>query len=299
MIIVDFSNVALATVFVFGEDFKIGRDPEKMEGILRHSFLSSLLAYKRDFGKKYGEMIIACDDRHYWRKDEFPQYKANRKKSREESDMDWDNIFKFLDQLKSELRNVFGWKVIQVEGAEGDDIMAIMSRWALENITVQDGLFEINQPCLIIASDNDMQQIRHRDIKQWSPHQKKFIEKTDPDFLIEKIIRGDAGDGVPSVLCPDDWFVNSEFEGIRAKPITKKIIEKFKSGLGLTKEEKDRYLRNKTMIDFACIPPNLAQEIINTYKVTPVNRDLNTIFLFLAKVKAKQLTDRVQEFKTW
>ena len=34
--------------------------------------------------KKYGEIVLTYDSRAYWRKQVFPQYKANRKKGREE-----------------------------------------------------------------------------------------------------------------------------------------------------------------------------------------------------------------------
>ena len=52
--------------------------------------------YKSKFGKKYGDIIICCDDKNYWRKQTFPHYKANRKKFREESDYDWNLIFESL-----------------------------------------------------------------------------------------------------------------------------------------------------------------------------------------------------------
>lgn len=297
MIIVDFSQVLLASVFVFADDFKKGKDPEKMKGILRHTLLSSLLVYKREYGPKYGEIVIACDGREYWRKKQFPLYKANRKKGREESDIDWDSIFAHLADMRQELIDYFPWKVIHIKEAEGDDIMAVLTKYCLENHVTQDGLFEEVEPVLLVSSDGDMKQCHNKHVRQWSPMQKKFVAKPEPDFLIEKIIRGDGGDGVPSVLCPDDWFVNPEFENVRAKPVTKKVIDKFKSGVGLTEEESTRYMRNKTLIDLSCIPESVSDDIINTYKSLAPKTDLTKIMNFLMSVRARQLLERVQEFK--
>ena len=106
-----------------------------------------------------------------------------------------------------------------------------------------------------------------------------------------------AGDGIPSALCPDDWFVNPAFEGVRAKPVTKKVIDKFKSGVGLTTEEQDRYIRNKTLIDFSMIPEGVSQAILDAYHMSTPKKDLHGVMNFLMTVRAKQLLERVQEFK--
>lgn len=297
MIIVDFSQVLLASVFVFSDDFKKGADTDKMKGILRHTLLTSILGYKRDHGKKYGEIVIACDGRQYWRKQYFQQYKANRKKGREESELDWDAIFSHLADMRAELIKYFPWKVIHIDRAEGDDIMAVLAKYCVDTRSTQDGLFEEPEPALLITSDGDSKQCHNKYVRQWSPMQKKFVPAPEKDFLIEKIIKGDAGDGVPSVLCPDDWFTNSAYEGQRAKPVTKKVIERFKTGVGLSEEESNRYIRNKTLIDFDCIPEDLRLEIISTYeKCVPV-KDLNGVMNFLMSVRAKQLLERVHEFK--
>lgn len=297
IIIVDYSQVLLASVFVFSDEFKKGKDPEKMKGILRHTLLSSLLAYKREHGQKYGEIVIACDGREYWRKKYFPLYKANRKTNREESDMDWDSVFAHLADMRQELIDYFPWKVILLPEVEGDDIMAVLSKYCVENHVTQDGLFEDVEPVLLISSDGDMRQCHNKHVRQWSPIQKKFVSPPEKDFLIEKIIRGDAGDGIASVLCPDDWFVNPKFEGVRAKSVTKKVLERFKAGVGLTQEESDRYIQNKTLIDFSCIPDRVRNDIISAYENAKPVKDLNGIMNFLLSVRAKQLLERVQEFK--
>lgn len=296
MIIVDFSQVLLASVFAFSSDFQKGQDTDKMKDILRHVLHRSLLVYKKNYTSEYGEMIIACDGRKYWRKEVFPYYKANRKKNREESTLDWDNVFEHMTTMKAELREIFPWKVIEVPEAEGDDIMGVMTKYALENGT-GDGLFDEPKPVLLITSDGDMKQLHTLgNVRQWSPHQKKFISKPAKDFLLDKIIRGDAGDGVPSVLSPDDWFTNPAYDGVRAKPVTKAVIERFSKGLGLSEEEKTRYERNRVMVDLNCIPESVTKSIIEQYENAKPSRNTMKILTFLQSVRAKQLIENIQEY---
>lgn len=296
MIIVDFSQVLLASVFVFSSDFQKGQDTDKMKDILRHVLHQSLLSYKRKYTSEYGEMIIACDGEKYWRKDVFPQYKANRKKSRETSTLDWENVFAHMDTMKAELRTIFPWKVIEVPEAEGDDIMGVMTKYALEH-GEGEGLFDEPKPILLITSDGDMKQLHELGpVKQWSPHQKKLVAKPEKNFLLDKIIRGDAGDGIPSVLSPDDWFTNSAYDGIRAKPVTKAVIERFSKGLGLNEEEKVRYERNRVMVDLDCTPEFVTKLIIEQYETAKPSRDTMKIMTFLQGVRAKQLLEIVHEY---
>ena len=64
--------------------------------------LNSLRSYKVKFGQDYGEMVIACDNRNYWRKKIFPYYKENRKKTIEQSELNWKEIFEYLNKIKNE-----------------------------------------------------------------------------------------------------------------------------------------------------------------------------------------------------
>ncbi len=92
-------------------------------------------------------LVLCCDNRKYWRRELFPFYKAGRKKTREKSDLDWHLIFDMLTKFKQELKEYFPYKVVDVEGAEADDIIGtLVPRHIMhENI-------------LIISSDGDFLQ---------------------------------------------------------------------------------------------------------------------------------------------
>ena len=70
--------------------------------LCRHLVLNSIRANVNKFKGEYGEVIICCDSRKYWRKEIFPFYKAGRKKTREKSDLDWHLIFDMLAKFKAE-----------------------------------------------------------------------------------------------------------------------------------------------------------------------------------------------------
>ena len=69
------------------------------EGLVRHMVLTSLRMFKNKFSDKYGTLVICCDDKKNWRKELFPYYKANRKKDRAASDLDWQQIFETINTI--------------------------------------------------------------------------------------------------------------------------------------------------------------------------------------------------------
>ena len=74
MIIVDLNQVMLSNLMM-----QLGNhtNAQVEENMVRHMVLNSLRSYKQKFSDEYGEMVIACDNRNYWRKQIFPYYKVN------------------------------------------------------------------------------------------------------------------------------------------------------------------------------------------------------------------------------
>ena len=175
-LLVDFSQIFIGSYMMAAKYADVDMD------VIRPAVLNTLRIYRNKFVSEYGELILCCDDRHTWRKDIFPNYKASRKKTRKVSGIDWQNLYDCLNQLKDELRQWFPYKLIQVEKAEADDIIAI-----LVNL--------IQERTLILSSDKDFVQLQTFNIRQYSPMQKKFVDsETAERSLHEKIIRGDVGD---------------------------------------------------------------------------------------------------------
>ena len=254
------------------------------EDLVRHMALNTLRAHRARFKEKYGELVICCDNRHYWRKEIFPYYKANRKKDREKSESDWPGIFKALDKIRLELIETFPYSVVTVSGAEADDIIATL---------VQE--YAGTEKIMIVSSDKDFSQLqKFANVQQYSPLLKKEIVCYDPKrYLKEHIIRGDKGDGIPNIFDAD----NSLILNIRAKKILTKKLDEW-----VTQKPEEfcsdnmlrNYYRNEQLIDLSFIPEQIKTSILDHYNQPRNNR--SKIFNYFIEHKLRNLIDAVGDF---
>ena len=281
MILVDMNQVTISNLMIQMKDESLSED------LVRHMVLNSLRSYKTKFSKDFGELVLCYDDKHCWRKDYFPYYKQNRKKARSESSLDWNELFDILTKIQNELEENFPYKVLKINGAEADDIIAILSN----KISSTPNLYE---EILIISGDKDFIQLHQSDnVKQYSPTLKKFIVDENPEqYKFEHIIRGDKGDGVPNVLSQDTVFV----EDLRQRPITKKKLTEWKENGIPEGEIKRNYQRNKTLIDFDSIPNELGELIYNMWVDKITQNDKSKILPYFMKHRLKELTEKLGDF---
>lgn len=299
-IIVDFSQVVLGNVIKdFQNELKKNKTTADSTGLVRHMIINSLLSYKRKFGKEYGEMILAIDSRKYWRKGKFKLYKAHRARDREESDMDWDLVFKIFDEIKSDLREYFPYRLVEVEYAEADDVIACLTKYFQENELDSEGLFGGEpKPIMIISSDTDFIQLqKYKGVKQWSPTMKKLIGKgiKPNEYLIEHICTGDSGDGIPNICSAD----NCIFDKIRQKSFMRDRLKAFmEKGIDACKDdtERARFQRNKMLIDFEAIPADIYTNVIENYSSQTPKKNFARIMNYLMKNKMKLLMESASEF---
>lgn len=281
MILVDMNQVTISNLMIQMKDEPLSED------LVRHMVLNSLRSYKTKFSKDFGELVLCYDDKHCWRKDYFPYYKQNRKKARSESSLNWNELFDILTKIQNELEENFPYKVLKINGAEADDIIAILSN----KISSTPNLYE---EILIISGDKDFIQLHQRDnVKQYSPTLKKFVVDENPEqYKFEHIVRGDKGDGVPNVLSQDTVFV----EDLRQRPITKKKLTEWKENGIPEGEIKRNYQRNKTLIDFDSIPNELGELIYNMWVDKITQNDKSKILPYFMKHRLKELTEKLGDF---
>jgi hypothetical protein len=285
MILVDFNQVMISNLMMqIGNHTNIPIE----EGLFRHMVINSLRSYKQKFGDEYGEMTIACDDKNYWRKQVFPYYKANRKKNREESEINWTQVFEIFNKIKSEIKEYFPYRVVQVESAEADDIIASLVK---EHGTDLNGPVKI----LILSGDKDFVQLQtYGNVKQYDPVRKKWINHDNPQrYLVEHILKGDAGDGVPNVLSDDDTFVADK----RQRPLTQKKINKiYNDGAVILDSATDRnFMRNKHMVDLSMVPESIRTEVLNKYQ-NESGKDKSKLFNYFITHKLKLMMENVGDF---
>jgi len=269
MIIVDYSGIAIASYFSQAK-----RDGDMLsEDLIRHLILNSIRMYNTMFREEYGQMIIACDGGS-WRKEVFKEYKANRKKTRDNDTMDWESFFEVLTKIRNEIGENLPWMTIHINNIEADDIIATLVKETQE--------FGKHEKVMIVSADKDFIQLhKYSNVKQYSPMKKKLISEDNPiNYIREHIFRGDSSDGVPNVLSKDDVFV---VDGERQTPLSKKKIQEWLDNYDnldtiMPEQIYRNYQRNQKVIDLDFIPTNITNQITETYnntKIAPKMKVLN------------------------
>ena len=298
MMVVDFNQVAIAT-FMGEMGHRGGSDIEVNLPLMRHMILNTIRSYKNKFSDEFGdEVVIACDNKRYWRRDIFPYYKAHRKKARDDSAHDWSAIFEALNTIRQELDEYFPYPVIDVDGAEADDVIGTLAEYS-QTAGEGGGLFDEGTqiPFLVLSGDHDFNQLQKwSNVKQYSPAQKKWIKIKEPaeQVLMEHIITGDKGDGVPNMLSADNCFV----EGVRQKSIRKNLLTEWKKTppeKWITADMSHGYNRNQMLVDLTKTPQDIKDEIISSYE-RQQGGDKSQLLNYFIKHKMKGLLDVMSDF---
>jgi len=282
MIIFDYNQVAISNLME-----QIGSSKTQVEETLvRHMILNTIRTYVKKFKESHGpEIVIACDNKNYWRREIYPHYKAGRKKARDASGHDWNTIFECLNKIRDELKDNSPYKVISIDTCEADDIIAVLAQ-----------KYSATQKIMILSSDKDFAQLqKFPNVEQFSPILKKYIKEPLPAAQLKQmIIRGDKGDGIPNILSADDVFVT----GGRQKPITEaKIIN------WMNQDPKEfcndemlrNYSRNEILIDLTKIPQKLVVEILDTYE-SPKGHTKQEFMNYMIANRLKNLLEVLDDF---
>jgi 5'-3' exonuclease len=200
--------------------------------------------------------------------------------------LNWTQIFDALHKIRDELKAFFPYRVVQVDGAEADDIIG--------SLVMANG--DTNEKILILSGDKDFVQLqRYNNVKQYDPVQKKYRTTNDPDrFIKEHIMRGDVGDGIPNFLSSDNCFVVGE----RQKPILSKNLEKWvnqKPEEFCDERMLRGYRRNQQLVDLSFIPDDIQANVITEYAAQS-GKDRKNLFNYFIEKKLKNLIESINEF---
>lgn len=284
MIIVDLQQIMVSNLRAqFGQMKK----KEVDEPLLRHMILNTIRSFNMAYRNNYGELIIACDARNSWRREAFPYYKANRRLQREEEQLfDWKLVFEFFANIKQELKEFMPYRLVQVEGAEADDIIAtLVHKFGPEGKRI-----------LILSGDKDFIQLHnYMGVEQYDPVRKKKVYHSSPDlYKKEHIIRGDKGDGIPSILMADNSLVLRE----RQKPLRETKVAEW---TGKSPEEYcdqimlQRWYRNQLLIDLDKVPETVSANIMNEYE-SQAGKDRKQMLNYFIKFKLKNMMEKINDF---
>ena len=233
-LIFDTYNLIFRTLFVANSE-----DPLDLQfKYWKTLMLQSINATVRKF--KPNRLILALDTGYSWRKKMYSEYKASRAKGREESPIDFDIFFpilkEFLESFKSTFKNCY---VLGVDECEGDDLIAVLTKDIL-----------VGWDIICVSSDRDMYQLYKRPgYRQYDPIKKKFISCINPtQYLLLKVIMGDKGDNIPAI--------KEKTGPVGAEKILRNLDEALKDD-----QTNKNFIRNKLLIDFDCIPEDIATAI--------------------------------------
>lgn len=278
MIIMDYNGIAFGTIMANGQND---------EPIIRHMVFNTIRMYKQKFEKEYGSVVMACDAANNWRRTAYPQYKASRRTNREKSTFDWDTAFKILNDIRTDIKENFPYRLIKIDGCEADDVIARLVEYTQE--------FGNHEKVMIISADKDFVQLQTNDnVRQYSPLTKKFVVEQNPHLYAKThVLRGDGGDGVPNVLSGDNCFV----EGLRQTPLMKKKLEMLiEDPKALGDEVYRNYQRNDKLINLKNTPNHLKEQIINSFTSQDPYPNKGKVFPYMVSKQMNNLISSVEEF---
>ena len=280
MILLDYSSIAMSSIMVRVDDFMDEPD------LVRHQIFNIIRQYNEKFRDEFGEMVICMDHTNNWRKETFPEYKANRKKQRKESKHDWNAIFTMMNDVREEVEEYSPYRCVRIEKCEADDCIATIVANNMDP-----------KPIVIVSPDKDFVQLqKYPNVKQFSNIQKKWVEPdVDPITDLEvKVLKGDMGDGVPNVMSDDDVLLD---ENARQTPLRKakmQLLMEDPEALGTTIAR--RIIRNRDMIDLSRTPDYLKEQIMDKFN-TPAKGSINRLMTLFTKKQMKLLMESLQDFE--
>ncbi len=202
--------------------------------------------------KNINEIILAVDFPLSWRKLYWNRYKESRKLARDKAGINWEEFYQHMDNLLEEITEHLPFKVIRVQNAEADDVIAVIC-------------MERKSKYTIISTDEDYLQLLSTNVNVFNPIKKKYMTCPSPKaFIIEKCLIGQKKDDIFNIRTPLDHPF-----GKRKPPFGKAQLKKiFEMGYMDWLEKEDlveRFNVNRVLMDFTKIPITIKTRILNTY----------------------------------
>jgi 5'-3' exonuclease len=257
VLIVDFHNLMFRTAFG-----TLAGSPEDNEDfyLTRHNILEGLFYHINNIKPKH--VIIAIDAKNSWRYEVYPEYKANRKDKA--SKINIEQLYPIMDIFLADMKAFFtNIAFLKLPRTEADDIIGVMCKKAFSSQT----------PIVILSSDSDMHQLLNlTNVKQYDPRTKEYVKCINAKATLEcKIISGDSSDNIKGIR-PRVGPVTA------AKIVTQGLLTYLKDIPDAERKIiREKYILNKTLIDFNCIPKDIEKNILNTYAeydYSPIKREV-------------------------
>ena len=170
----------------------------KHQGVLdfKYDYIRTVESLAKSYNA--GQIIVLADGGSFYRKEIFPEYKANRKeKYADQTEQEAKEFEMFMAEFSNTLTLIKEkYPVFQFKGVEADDIAA----YIVKEFDYDD--------CWLISSDKDWDLLISDKVSRFSTVTRKettvhnWDEHYDfeiPDYITFKCLTGDKGDNVPGI----------------------------------------------------------------------------------------------------
>ena len=170
----------------------------KHQGVLdfKYDYIRTVESLAKSYNA--GQIIVLADGGSFYRKEIFPEYKANRKeKYADQTEQEAKEFEMFMAEFSNTLTLLKEkYPVFQFKGVEADDIAA----YIVKEFDYDD--------CWLISSDKDWDLLINDKVSRFSTVTRKettvhnWDEHYDfeiPDYITFKCLTGDKGDNVPGI----------------------------------------------------------------------------------------------------
>ena len=264
---------------------------EEINAFAVHTALWSLKSFFYRF--KPDKIVLAFDQKPYWRSVVLPIYKARREELRKD-DPGIENFKKQVIEFADLVKENSSMICLRHVTIEADDWIG---RW-IQTHPEDDHI--------IISNDRDFHQLhKFPGVKQWNPmRQGNWVEVEDAEFaLFEKCIRGETGvtsDNVPSAYpgiftkrLKKAWTDSYEMNSIMLHEIPDITND------GKLTKVKELYERNKGLMDLSAQPPEIVQimdRMIVETEENPGKFDMFSFLQYLGDRNLQRIANSVDDF---
>ena len=236
-LIVDLSNVAHIVRYSV---FKHNKN-EFSKDLLFFKILTTIQYVSNKYSTE--GLLIACDAQNIWRKDLYPEYKANRKDLRDEY---YPQVVETMVDIKDFFNEFTNVPAITVDRCEADDVIALATQTNING-------------SVIMSSDKDFIQLLDHKTRLYSPTMSSERTSDNVEYdLFVKLIRGDIGDNIPSAM-PNVRETKLKAAWDDSYQLVN-IMESTNKHGNLVKDD---YERNAQLIDLERQPEQYRQEIVD------------------------------------
>ncbi len=194
IVLVDFGNIAArmlhTAIFLSKPKKKNGQFcTDEYANMGMHLILNTLRLLKKQY--KTAEVVICLDGFGSWRKEFYPDYKANRIKS-DKDEVNWEEWFAVVQIVIDNLQAHFPYKIIGYKMAEADDSIGIITREYHKSAEI-----------VILSPDKDfIGLLKYSNVKIFDPMKKVWVQKNEAEidrWEDYHALLGDAVDNIPNI----------------------------------------------------------------------------------------------------